>query len=109
MSYLCYLCLFTKAEEYVVYNSNFQIIFRSIHDMFFQTLTIFNTDLNCLTTKLLSFYCVYGKINSVLCLTYVFSKFIVYKIAMKLSSKAACNSTSIHTMVGLTNILRNVS
>ena len=89
----------TKAEEYVVYNSNFQIIFRSIHDMFFQTLIIFNTDLNCLTTKLLSFYCVYGKINSVLCLTYVFSKFIVYKIAMKLSSKATCNSTFVDNKI----------
>ena len=43
-----------------------------------------NTDLNNLSTKLLSLHCVWKEINLVVCLTCVFSKFFSEKIILKL-------------------------
>jgi hypothetical protein len=54
--------LSTKGKEYVVYSSNLQIILRSI---FFPSFpyNLLNTDLNYLSIKVLSLYCVLGEIN----------------------------------------------
>jgi hypothetical protein len=64
------ITLSTKAERYVVYSSNFETAFEACfsnrHDL--------NTDSNTLSLKVLSMHCVPKEINSVVCLTCIFSK-----------------------------------
>jgi hypothetical protein len=56
----------------------------NIHDL--------NTNLNYLSSNLLSLYCVFDVRNLVLCLTGELIKFIDYKIMLKLECKATFNS-----------------
>jgi hypothetical protein len=51
-----------------------------------------NTNLNYLSSNLLSLYCVFDVRNLVLCLTGELIKFIDYKIMLKLQCKTTFNS-----------------
>jgi hypothetical protein len=52
--------------------------------MIFKSSRFQNTELNYVSTKVLSLYYVFGKINSVECLLCLFSKVFVYIIVLKL-------------------------
>ena len=63
----------------------------NIHDL--------NTNLDYLSSKVLSLYCIFDVQNLVLCLTRELIKFIAYKIILKLQCKTTFNTSFVGTKI----------
>ena len=82
----------TEARTYVVFSDSFKIFLEAqilnTHDL--------NTNLNYLSSNVLSLYCIFDVQNLVLCLNREFIKIIDYKIMLKLQ----CKNTFYSVFVG---------
>jgi hypothetical protein len=89
-----------EARTYVVFCDDIKIFFEeqilNIHDL--------NTNLNYLSSNVLSLYCVFDVRNFVLCFTRELIEFIDYKIMLKLQCKPTFNSV----FVGKSRLWNNV-
>jgi hypothetical protein len=78
----------TEARTYVVFCDYFKIFLRAqilnVHDL--------NTNLNYLSSNVLSLYCIFDVQNLVLCLNHELIKIIDYKFMLKLQCKTTFNS-----------------
>jgi hypothetical protein len=85
----------TEARTYVVFSDSFKIFLEAqilnTHDL--------NTNLNHLSSNVLSLYCIFDVQNWVLCLNREFIKIIDYKIMLKLQ----CKNTFYSVFVGKKN------
>ena len=78
----------TEERTYVVFCDYFKILFGAhilnVHDL--------NTNLNYLSSNVLSLYCIFNVQNLVLCLNRELIKIIDYKFMLKLQCKTTFNS-----------------